>query len=379
MIAGLQPETFESFIGQRSRWCRGMVQILLLKNPLFRSGLNMAQRLCYLSSSMFWLFPLSRIIFVLAPMAYIFFGLKIYIANSHEFVAYTLEYMLAALLIQSYVFGRVRWPWTSDLYEYIQSVMLFPAVLGVFINPRKPKFNVTAKGQTLDENHLSSLALPYFVLFGLVAVSMVVLCFRYLNEPDQRGLILVVGVWSALNLFLTGMALGAVSERRERRSVPRVASNLPAQLVIGEQVLPVVIEDMSFGGFRVHMSEAANLPPRGTGVLRVEASEKSEQFLETPFVNLGRRVKSGARSVGLKFYGVNGDRFRIVAKVIFSDINPIYKGRAGKYTTFGVLTGSLYFLTWALNQTSRGLYYFLFRRNEPVAAPIARSTETPAT
>jgi len=312
-------------------------------------------------------------------MAYIFFGLKIYIANSQEFVAYTLEYMLAALLIQSYVFGRVRWPWTSDLYEYIQSVMLFPAVLGVFINPRKPKFNVTAKGQTLDENHLSSLALPYFVLFGLVAVSMVVLCFRYLNEPDQRGLILVVGVWSALNLFLTGMALGAVSERRERRSVPRVASNLPAQLVIGEQVLPVVIEDMSFGGFRVHMSEAANLPPRGTGVLRVEASEKSEQFLETPFVNLGRRVKSGVRSVGLKFYGVNGDRFRIVAKVIFSDINPIYKGRAGKYTTFGVLTGSLYFLTWALNQTSRGLYYFLFRRNEPVAAPIARSTETPAT
>jgi hypothetical protein len=28
--------------------------------------------------------------------------------------------------------------------------MLFPAVLGVFINPRKPKFNVTAKGQTVD-------------------------------------------------------------------------------------------------------------------------------------------------------------------------------------------------------------------------------------
>ena len=34
LIAGLQPETFSAFIGQRSRWCRGMVQILLLKNPL---------------------------------------------------------------------------------------------------------------------------------------------------------------------------------------------------------------------------------------------------------------------------------------------------------------------------------------------------------
>ncbi len=33
LIAGLQPETFASFIGQRSRWCQGMIQILMLKNP----------------------------------------------------------------------------------------------------------------------------------------------------------------------------------------------------------------------------------------------------------------------------------------------------------------------------------------------------------
>ena len=379
MIAGLQPETFESFIGQRSRWCRGMVQILLLKNPLFLHGLTMAQRLCYLSSSMFWLFPLSRIVFILAPMAYIFFDMKIYIANSQEFVAYTLEYMLAALMIQSYVFGRVRWPWTSDLYEYVQSVLLFPAVLGVFLDPRRPKFNVTAKGQTLDDNRLSSLAWPYFALFGLVAVSMAVLALRYVNEPEARGLIVVVGLWTALNLCLTGLALGAVSERRERRSVPRVASNLSAKLLIGDEVLPVVIEDMSFGGFRVRMSGGINLPPRGAGVLRVEPADGTERILETPFVNLGRRVKSEARSVGLKFYGFNGDRFRIVAKVIFSDINPIYKNRASNYVRFGVALGSLRFGAWALNQIARGVFYLLFKRGNPVEAAMARSTETSAT
>jgi cellulose synthase (UDP-forming) len=36
LIAGLQPETFASFVGQRSRWCQGMFQILLLKNPAFK-------------------------------------------------------------------------------------------------------------------------------------------------------------------------------------------------------------------------------------------------------------------------------------------------------------------------------------------------------
>ena len=194
LIAGLQPETFESFIGQRSRWARGMAQILLLKNPLFVPGLKMAQRLCYLSSSLFWLFPLSRMVFIFAPLMYIFFDMKIYIANGQEFIAYTLTYMLSALLIQSYVFGRVRWPWTSDLYEYVQAVKLFPAVLGVFLDPRRPKFNVTAKGQTLDDNQLSSLAWPYFALFALVAISMVALGLRFANEPDARDLISVVGV-----------------------------------------------------------------------------------------------------------------------------------------------------------------------------------------
>ena len=54
MIAGLQPETFDSFIGQRSRWCQGMMQILMLKNPILKKGLHTIQRVCYLSSMTFW-------------------------------------------------------------------------------------------------------------------------------------------------------------------------------------------------------------------------------------------------------------------------------------------------------------------------------------
>ena len=376
MIAGLQPETFESFIGQRTRWCRGMVQILLLKNPLFLHGLTLAQRLCYLSSSLFWLFPLSRMVFIVAPLMYIFFDMKIYIANSQEFLAYTLTYMISALMIQSYVFGKVRWPWSSDLYEYIQSVMLFRAALGVFVDPRRPKFNVTAKGQTLEDNQLSSLAWPYFGLFCMVAVSMAMLGLRYANEPASRDLIIVVGVWSAFNLCLTGLALGAVSEQRERRSVPRVETNLSASLVIGSETLPVVIEDMSLGGLRVRMLGSTYLPPRGTGVLRIETDDPSTPVLEAPFVNAGRRVRNEGRGIGLKFYGLNGDRFRIVAKVIFSDILPVYKSRNKNYARMGVLVGSLHFVISSLNQTSRGLYYILFKRGQALAPPSARSTES---
>ena len=38
-------DTVVKAIGQRSRWCRGMLQIFLLKNPLFARGLTLPQRL----------------------------------------------------------------------------------------------------------------------------------------------------------------------------------------------------------------------------------------------------------------------------------------------------------------------------------------------
>lgn len=367
MIAGLQPETFDSFMTQRSRWCRGMVQILLLKNPLLKTGLSLPQRLSYLSSSMFWLFPLSRMIFIFAPMLFIFFDMKIYVANQQEFIAYTLSYMASALLIQSYVFGRFRWPWISDVYEYIQSVMLFRAVISVFIDPRNPKFEVTAKGQTLEEDRVSGIALPYFIIFFMIAASMAVLGWRFVNEPATRDLMAVVGVWSGLNLVLAGLGLGAVCELRERRSVPRVDRHLEAKLVIAGAETAVQIENMSFGGLQVRVPPTMQLPARTTGVLRLQDPRSPASVLETPVISVGRRTLETGRGAGLRFYGVNGDRFRIIAAVAFADVGVVHTRRQSGVKHIGVVRGSLTMMLWWAAQTPRGLYYALFRRGRSAA------------
>ena len=67
MSMGLSPESFNSFIIQRSRWAKGMIQILMLRNPLRARGLSWAQRLCYLNACLFWLFGFARIIFFSRP------------------------------------------------------------------------------------------------------------------------------------------------------------------------------------------------------------------------------------------------------------------------------------------------------------------------
>jgi cellulose synthase (UDP-forming) len=200
-----------------------MIQILLLKNPAFRSGLILAQRICYMSSGMFWFFPFVRLVFLASPLLFILFDMKIFDASVDEFVAYSLTYLFAGELLRNYLYGRVRWPWVSDLYEYIQSVYLVRAIMSVLINPRRPTFNVTAKGLTMDRHRLSDLSWPYFVIFGALLLTMGVAIYRYQTEPEIGGMLLVVGTWNLMNLVVAGAALGVVTERMNagrRRGCP---------------------------------------------------------------------------------------------------------------------------------------------------------------
>ncbi len=174
MIAGLQPETFASFIGQRSRWAQGMLQIILLKRPFLKRGLRIPQRLCYMAASMFWLFPFARLTFLFAPLAYLFFSLQIFNASGAEFAAYTMPYMVINILIQNYLYSSFRWPFISELYETIQSVYLIKALGGVLVNPKKPTFKVTAKGETTTKSRISELGWPFYIIFFILAFAVLV-------------------------------------------------------------------------------------------------------------------------------------------------------------------------------------------------------------
>src|SRR5690625_5006859 len=186
MVAGLQPETFGSFIRQRSRWCQGMIQIFLLKNPLFKRGLNLGQRIGYLSSNLFWFFGLARLSFFMLPLLYLLFGLAIYIATPAEFVAYTSFYIATTLLTSSYLFGRTRWPLLSELYEFVQSVFTTKAIISVFLRPTAPTFKVTAKGETLSQNRWSAHAKPLVVVSLLLTAGRGAAARRWLMDSVPR-------------------------------------------------------------------------------------------------------------------------------------------------------------------------------------------------
>ena len=135
-------------------------------------------------------------------------------------MAYTVTYMAVNLMMQNYLYGRFRWPWISELYEYIQSVYLLPAVLSVMANPRKPTFKVTAKNESLDESRISELGRPFFVIFAILVAAVGVTVWKIIAEPYHADVTLVVGLWNILNLIIAGL--------RARRRL-RAAEPAPAQ------------------------------------------------------------------------------------------------------------------------------------------------------
>ena len=355
MISGLQPETFASFIGQRSRWCRGMFQIFLLKNPMLKSGLSLAQRVCYLSNMSYWFFPLFRLPFLVAPFLYIWFSLQIYIANVHEFVSYTMIYMTVNIMMQNTMYGKVRWPFVSELYEFMQSIYLSRGLVSVVMNPRKPTFNVTDKGQTLEKDFLSELALPYFVIYGLILASQIYAGYRFYTEPDGSDLLLVVSLWNFLNLLLAGAGLGVVSERRAVRK-PLGRS---AELAIGTTIVPVKVDAITVQGCTLS-AEPGAIPTRlGKGTVGVLAVLPHPGHpAQTLPVSLAGAPADGIAD--FTFPHLKAEHYRLIAATLHPGSEALDAFRSKRRNHKSILGGIADFIRWGLVEPVRG-FTFLAR------------------
>jgi len=383
MIAGLQPDSFASFIGQRSRWAQGMMQILRFHFPPLKRGLSWHQRLCYCSSTLFWLFSYPRLMFLISPLFYLFFSLEIFTASGPEFLAYTTTYMLVNLLMQNYLYGKYRWPWISELYEYIQSVYLFPAIISVIANPHKPTFKVTAKGETLEEGHVSEIGRPFFIIFGILIIGFLVTIYRLFTEPFNADVLIVVGGWNVLNIIIAGCALGVVSERRNRRQTHRVSLMRKAELMIDGVIYPATVEDGSLGGARIRPSGAGPLPEVERGAmasLRFKPLAPNIPIDTVPLFIRNIEDDGDGLLLGCQFMPDQPLHHRLIADLIFANSSEWIKFQESRRKNPGVLMGTLRFLHMSIFHTGRGLSYLVQlhklwrerRRQRPVVAAAKR-------
>jgi cellulose synthase (UDP-forming) len=359
LIAGLQPATFASFIGQRSRWAQGMMQILRFRMPLFKSGLSLPQRLCYMSSTLFWLFPFPRAMFLVAPLFYLFFDLEIFTASGGEFMSYTLAYIMVNMTMQNYLYGSFRWPWISELYEYVQTIHLLPAVVSVILNPRKPTFKVTAKDESISTARLSEISRPFFVIFAVLILAMLVAVYRVYSEPYKADVTLVVGGWNLINLVLAGCALGVVSERKEHSASRRIRVRRRCEVGINGQWYPASIEDVSVSGARVDIfNRDMELMDVGSEATLRFLTHRGGQTAELTMVIRNRQSFGEITTIGGQYIPHNLNDHSWIADLIFANSAQWADFQKSRRHNPGMLKGTGWFIWMAFYQTGRGLVYF---------------------
>lgn len=260
MISGLQPETYSSFVIQRLRWAQGMVQIFLLNNPLINRNLTLLQKLSYFSNTFFWFFSYVRFIFIISPAMYLIFGLHVYTATANQVLAYTLPHFIVSILIMDYIYGKVRTPFVSEIYEILQSMYAFVAVSKVIANPRAPTFRVTPKSEDLNSAYVSSLAGPFYLIYVLSVLSLFFGVWRYFAypAPDERSVTLMTSGWELFNLIILNTALGVLHEKKKTRGQIRMRSEMAATLHLpGGQSVAGKVVDATMGGAMIELSELA--------------------------------------------------------------------------------------------------------------------------
>jgi len=281
LAAGLATERLILHIGQRARWARGMTQIFRVDNPLFGPGLTIAQRLCYLSATMSFLFAIPRLIFLLAPLAYLFFGETLIAASPIALAVYVLPHFFHSVATASHIQKNWRYSFWSEVYDIALAPFIAPITLMTLLFPRRGRFNVTDKGGLVEHQYTDMRAIwPQIGILILLLAAVISGVWRIIftqNDIMVLNALWTTCFWAALNALLVFGAILVGRETRQIRHSPRLAAIFPLTLDLQNgSLVEVFTIDISRGGCRVHVppEEVAEISPDMTVRLRLQSDEK---------------------------------------------------------------------------------------------------------
>jgi cellulose synthase (UDP-forming) len=231
LAAGMAQESFSDVIKQRLRWARGMTQIYILENPLFMRGLSLAQKLCYFTGIWYFFHGLPRLVFMIAPLFFLLFGLKTINSGFVEVLIYYLPSFLATTIGYTLVSRGVRHSFWSEVYEVAFSIYLVLTTSLTFLTPRQAKFRVTPKGGLTERANFNwRIVFPQVLIAALTLLGIGMAIVRAVYTPEYAGGIYTNLAWSLYNLVLLMGAIYVAQERPQFRLAPRIFRKVRCEL-----------------------------------------------------------------------------------------------------------------------------------------------------
>ncbi|MGV2290226.1 UDP-forming cellulose synthase catalytic subunit [Trinickia sp. YCB016] len=263
--AGLATESLGGHIGQRIRWARGMTQIFRIDNPLTGRGLSFGQRLCYLNAMMHFFYGIPRLIFLTAPLSFLFFGAHVIQAAASMIAIYALPHMMHASITNSRMQRQFRHSFWAEVYESVLASYITAPTLLALINPKLGKFNVTAKGGKIEEQYFDwAISRPYLILLVLNLIGFMVgivhIAMNMQSQSEVQTTVLNLA-WTGYNMLILGASVAAAREQRQVRGAHRVAMTVPAALRFSTgRTLACETIDYAEGGVGLRLPASIEIP-----------------------------------------------------------------------------------------------------------------------
>lgn len=232
LAAGLATESLSAHIGQRIRWARGMIQIFRIDNPFFKKGLSLGQRICFFNGMLHFLHGLPRIIFLLAPLPYLFGNIYVIYATGIAIFSYMVPHLFLTIITGRSLERNNRQPFLNSIYETVLCWYIFIPTTIALIFPKFGKFNVTVKGGVTHRTFMDkSVAFPFLILFVLNAAAFIYGIYR-LFVDNESFTILINLCWVFFNLLLLLASITSAVETVQRRHFQRISFKTPVSLSI---------------------------------------------------------------------------------------------------------------------------------------------------
>ena len=260
VASGLSPADLKSLINQRRRWARGCIQTMKATNFILKKGWSFSQRVCYLSSVLYWYAPIKRLFYIISPIAFSVFSIVVVKCTVQEVLVFWLPmYFFQARTLKKLSSNIRNTRWTS-VYETILFPSLLPAIILETFGIKNRKFAVTRKDGVKENLRLYQIkhGLPHLILASLCFIG-ILNCVRYMFATGSAAYLVIV-FWLMSNLYTLLMSVFFIMGRDIKRQAERYRVALPCQIMYDDKCIKTQTVDISESGFSFFQEKPCYIP-----------------------------------------------------------------------------------------------------------------------
>ncbi|MBE5861114.1 MAG: glycosyltransferase [Butyrivibrio sp.] len=231
LASGQTPHTFKEHIKQRSRWGRGVIVTARKLKLIRRKDINLAQKLSYLSSVIYWYSPMKNMIYMLSPIVFATFGIPVLKCNWLELLVFWFQmYMIQDITLRVISKNTISTKW-SGIYETSTMPGLFMPILKESLGITMSTFKVTDKSAKPVKQSLDIKEMLPFIILTVLSVAGIIRVIT-IFESLQIVSLLILLFWMIRNLYFLIMAMFLIDGRESDAEPVEVIDAEPVEVKI---------------------------------------------------------------------------------------------------------------------------------------------------